>query len=338
MNVRFSLKFPVLIYFLLAAASVTWCQAARQGGDFSANPHAKKLPAETILVKGAWASASDSTTPLPEGGRLIGNVYRNDYFRLSFPLPPGWTQTYSGPPPSDSGYYVLAQLRLPGAATFSSLGTILISAQDLFFTLTPAANAAELIDYDKTHLQSFYKIEQSPIPVNIANRLFMRFDYGSPVAGLNWYILATEIRCHLIEFVFTSRDTALLQNLVQDVKNVQLPAEASPILGTGGGDVPVCVKDYATSENIIEKVDPVFIERRYNPIPVRIIIAKNGQVKHIHFLSAFPDQAKVIGDALKQWRFRPYLRNGQPVEVETGMLFGNAPRLPNSSSSAAVND
>jgi hypothetical protein len=29
-------------------------------------------------------------------------------------------------------------------------------------------------------------------------------------------------------------------------------------------------------------------------------------------------------DGLKQWRFRPYLRDGQPVEVETGMMFGRA--------------
>ena len=56
------------------------------------------------------------------------------------------------------------------------------------------------------------------------------------------------------------------------------------------------------------------------------IIDKEGKVKHIHFLSAFPDQAKAIADVLSQWRFRPYLRDGQPVEVETGILFGRAPR------------
>jgi hypothetical protein len=48
-------------------------------------------------------------------------------------------------------------------------------------------------------------------------------------------------------------------------------------------------------------------------------------VKHIHFLSAFPDQVKAIANALSQWRFRPYLRGGHPVEVETGIMFGRAP-------------
>jgi hypothetical protein len=47
-------------------------------------------------------------------------------------------------------------------------------------------------------------------------------------------------------------------------------------------------------------------------------------VQHIHFLSAFPDQARVITDALRQWKFKPYLRDGKPVEVETGVMFGRA--------------
>jgi hypothetical protein len=68
-------------------------------------------------------------------------------------------------------------------------------------------------------------------------------------------------------------------------------------------------------------------------VPVRIIIDKEGRVKHIHFLSAFPDQAKAISDALGQWRFKPYRVNGKVVEVETGILFGR----PASPRRAAVN-
>ena len=117
-----------------------------------------------------------------------------------------------------------------------------------------------------------------------------------------------------------------------------LPVEAGPISGRGGGEVPVCIKDYAREENVLERVDPVFAERRFNPVPVRVIIDKEGKVKHIHFLSAFPDQAKAVTDALFQWRFRPYLRDGKPVEVETGILFGRSPRRAISLASEAVNE
>jgi len=67
---------------------------------------------------------------------------------------------------------------------------------------------------------------------------------------------------------------------------------------------------------VITRVDPVLTEHRFNPVPVRIIIDKEGKVKHIHFLSAFPDQAKVITDALNQWKFKRYMRGGKPAEVE----------------------
>lgn len=109
-----------------------------------------------------------------------------------------------------------------------------------------------------------------------------------------------------------------------DLNKMQLPAEADPAAGTGGGDVPLCIKDYADSGNVITRVDPVFTERRFNAVPVRIIIDKEGKVKHIHFLSAFPDQAKAITDVFKQWKFKPYLRDRRPVEVETGIMFGRA--------------
>jgi hypothetical protein len=96
----------------------------------------------------------------------------------------------------------------------------------------------------------------------------------------------------------------------------------------------VCIKNYASGDNVTTKVDPVFAERRFNPVPVRIIVGKDGKVKHIHFISAFPDQAKAITDALMQWTFKPYLRNGEPVKVETGMMFGSAPSRTPATSAA----
>jgi hypothetical protein len=62
--------------------------------------------------------------------------------------------------------------------------------------------------------------------------------------------------------------------------------------------------------------------------PIRITIDKPGNVKHIHLIGAFPDQAKAISDAVKQWRFKPLLVEGKPIEVATGIMFGRAPQTP----------
>jgi hypothetical protein len=63
--------------------------AAQNGGGSFTNLRPKtKVPENVILVKGAWSSASDSATAVPEGGSLTNNVYRNQYFGITCPLPP----------------------------------------------------------------------------------------------------------------------------------------------------------------------------------------------------------------------------------------------------------
>ena len=310
------LRIPALLCACCVSVAAAGQQQPLNGGDFSQGPQSRKVPADVILVKGAWSGASDTATPDPEGGKVNTESYDNPYFGLQLTLPKSWIQKYEGPPPSDSGYYVLAQLRpaetLPGRAR----GTLLIAAQDLFFSPIRATGPLELINYTREHLQADYRVERPPANVTVAGRDFVELNYGSAVSGLHWSVFATQIRCHVVEFIFTSTDTHLLETLTH----------ALDALKAGSDQAPVCVKDYATAENVLERVDPVFTERRYNAVPVRVIIDRDGKVKHIHYLSAFPSQAQAITAAVSQWRFKPYLRNGQPVEIETGILFGRAPR------------
>src|SRR6267378_8311075 len=91
---------------------------SENGGDFSTNTHPKAegiVPKDTIIVKGAWSSASDSTTPLPEAAVLSNNVFTDQYFGITYPLPSGWLQKFTPPPPSDTGRYVLAQIGRNGS-------------------------------------------------------------------------------------------------------------------------------------------------------------------------------------------------------------------------------
>jgi hypothetical protein len=305
------------------------------GGDFSTNTHPGAegiVPKDTILVKGAWSSASDSTTPLPESAVLANNVFTDQYFGIAYPLLSGWIEKFTPPPPSETGSYTLAQLARSGSYTFGqgsqeeSRGSITFTAQDMFFTPVPAANAQQYVNFAKSHLPEYYELEMKPTQTTIAGQPFTFFAYWSSAAELHWYVLATQIRCHTVEIVLMNHDPKALEELLRDLdKKMKLPAEASSTGGTGGGSVPVCIKDYAQA-NVTQKVDPVLTLRRYNAIPVRIIIDREGKVKHIHFLSAYPEQEKAITEALKQWKFKPYEKNGQRLEVETGIMFGRSSR------------
>ncbi len=310
---------------------LAWAQGAPKNNlDFPSTPAGQltKVPEGVVLVKGARPSASDSVTPVPEGGNVTNNVFTNKYFGLTYSLPPDWRQKYEGPPPSDTGRYVLAQITPADTFKGPARGNILVTAQDMFFSQLPAANTVELINFEKDNLQADYKVELPPTQMKVADHSFTFFAYWSPAAELHWYVLVTEMRCHALQIVLSSRDTKLLENLMLDLNRMKLPPEAGVAEGASGAAVPVCLKEYARDENMIAKVNPVFTEHRFNPVPVRIIIDKEGKIKHIHLVSAFPDQAKAVTDALRQWKFKPYLRDGQPAEVETGIMFGQVSQSP----------
>jgi hypothetical protein len=252
------------------------------------------VPKGVILVKGATPSASDASTPLPEQGSVAAGRYRNPYFGLAYPIPAGWSEQPAGPPPSDGGNYVLASF---GAGK----ANVLLTAQDLFFGPRPAAAA---------RLAPPFQLESAPAEVTIGGRTFQRVAYGAPVAGLHWRMLSTEARCHVLTFTFSGTDVAALDAAERAMSAISLAPAG-----------PACIADYADA---VERTPPAFITRRHNPIPVRVILGKDGRVKHAHLLSAFPDQSDAILAALRAWRFKPYQVDERAVEVETGLMFGAA--------------
>jgi len=246
------------------------------------------VPKGVILIKGATPSASDSSTPLPEQGSVAGGRYRNPYFGLSYPIPAGWNEQPAGPPPSDSGSYVLAEYALLDGARPKAW--VLITAQDLFFG-SPS------------------RIEGAADEVTIADRKFHRVVRTAPRTGLQWRVLSTDTRCHALTFTFTGTDVAALDAAEKGLRSLSLASDAAPL----------CLRDYA--DNAVEKTEAHFAQR-FNTIPVRLIIDAEGRVKHVHVLSAFPEQSEPIIAALRAWRFEPYVVDGRGVEVETGVVFG----------------
>ncbi|HEX9982224.1 MAG TPA: energy transducer TonB [Thermoanaerobaculia bacterium] len=269
------------------------------------------VPKGVILVPGAVASASDTSTAVPEAGRIGDGRYRNAYFGLTYPIPAGWTEQPAGPPPSDAGGYVLTQFAAMDGERVRA--HVLVTAQDLFFAPFAADGAKELAGLARRMVPERYAIDKSPAEVTIAGRTFYRLAYSAPRSGLHWRILTTDTRCHALTFTFTGTETAILDDAEKGLANVAL-----------GADAPACVNDYARDHTLV-RTTPDFVQR-YNTIPVRVIIDTEGKIRHAHLLSAFPEQSKAILTALQEWRFKPYLRDGKPVEVETGIIFGS-PRV-----------
>ncbi|MFZ0135520.1 MAG: energy transducer TonB [Candidatus Sulfotelmatobacter sp.] len=52
-------------------------------------------------------------------------------------------------------------------------------------------------------------------------------------------------------------------------------------------------------------------------VVLRAVIDKEGNIQDLQLVSGHPMLVPAAVEAVKQWRYRPYLLNGQPVEVET---------------------
>lgn len=52
-------------------------------------------------------------------------------------------------------------------------------------------------------------------------------------------------------------------------------------------------------------------------VVLQATISRNGTIENLHVVSGAPMLQQAAIDAVSQWRYRPYLLNGEPVEVET---------------------
>src|SRR6516225_2691906 len=52
-------------------------------------------------------------------------------------------------------------------------------------------------------------------------------------------------------------------------------------------------------------------------VVLQAVISKDGSIANLHLISGHPMLAPAAIDAVKQWKYKPYFLNGEPVEVET---------------------
>jgi periplasmic protein TonB len=52
-------------------------------------------------------------------------------------------------------------------------------------------------------------------------------------------------------------------------------------------------------------------------VVLRAVIAKNGTIQELQFVSGAPELMRSAMDAVRQWRYKPTELEGRPVEVET---------------------
>jgi len=92
------------------------------------------------------------------------------------------------------------------------------------------------------------------------------------------------------------------------------PPKAAPARIRVGGNVQAAA--------LVRKVDPIYppiakTAHISGTVVLHAIIGKDGAVKDLEYVSGPPLLMKSALDAIKQWRYKPTMLNGEPVEVDT---------------------
>ena len=105
------------------------------------------------------------------------------------------------------------------------------------------------------------------------------------------------------------------------------------VIGSVLSSTPVAVPKIATPQRVrvssgvqsgllVRKVNPTYppLARQARIQGVVILqaqISKDGNIENLQLISGHPMLAPAAIEAVKQWKYKPYLLNGEPVEVET---------------------
>jgi len=105
------------------------------------------------------------------------------------------------------------------------------------------------------------------------------------------------------------------------------------VIGGIISSTPVAVPKVATpqrvrvSQGVVSGLKVKDVRPNYPPLArqariqgtvvLHAVISKEGAIENLTLMSGHPMLAPAAIDAVKQWRYKPYLLNGEPVEVDT---------------------
>jgi protein TonB len=101
---------------------------------------------------------------------------------------------------------------------------------------------------------------------------------------------------------------------------VNLPPSAGAGKSTASDLIEV-PEDFA-DDQVVHRVHPVYpkqarAKKLHGTVVLQAVISKQGKVDSLQLVSGDPQLAQAAAEAVKQWRYKPYSRNGEPTDFQT---------------------
>jgi len=304
-------------------------------------------------------SNGSSPTLAYEDGSITNNVYTNECLGISLPIPDGWLLNKQLVVADGKARHMpggeLALLVLDHHKEGAFGNRIAVTAHDANGSVLSVRdfisnNAHRQVNLDPEHRE----ILKDTYSVDYGGKHFSRADYKQSLpngGALYQSFVYTKFRGYFIGETLVAASPEELDQAANSLQHIAFQDdEQNPkcvmrgddssnsgiIVGvissksntpqpTSGLPQRVRISQDVSKSLLIKKVPAQYpplaqqaqIQGR---VALDVVINKEGHVQDIMLISGHPMLAPAAINAVKQWEYKPYLVNGQPVEVETQVV------------------
>jgi hypothetical protein len=294
-----------------------------------------------VLTVGSVFSFAQS---LPEKGSVEGNVYTNKTLGLIWEIPANW-QVKNDPATAPAHTQILLETLPGGAQSGESVAMIGIDSDHFNEEAQPPIDSDIWIPLPRQTDHSELSDLKLLSDLTLGNGLPVhRYDFRSaqqPERFLTF--LSGPRKGYGVDFVILANSTEHLEEIIHTLVEMKIrpdwPANSAPIAGhiqpsVQSEDKPQ-ISDKENASHLEHTVAPEYsgvLRAAHTHGAVKLLghIGVDGKIKDLYVLSGPIMLRNPAIAAVSQWRYRPYLVQGKPEEVETTITIGFGLGNPNS--------
>ncbi len=281
----------------------------------------------------AQQPSNDSPNTLTfENGTVANGIYSNECFGFSLPIPAGWEVNDAVTAGGKARHRSDKSLLLLYLYQQGKPGGIILNAWD---SAGHSGNAQDFVS-DAVRAQSNFQTEKRELvretfAVDYGGRHFFRSDYKAMMRDTPVYLayVFTEFRGYFIGETLASSSPAGLDEAASSLQRISFQEDqVNPKCVMGPFDPTTSLVHIAQGVSkglLIKRVPPDYPEiARQAHIQGEVVlqarIDRNGNIEDLTLISGHPMLAPAAIRAVKQWKYKPYILNGEAVTVETHIV------------------
>jgi TonB family protein len=282
----------------------------------------------------ACAQAPDNAPPSTlnfESGVIANGVYSNECFGFSLPIPSGWKVDESISVDGKARHrYDKGLLLLVLHKQGDPAGRIFLTASAAGDQSSSAQDSVSTAVHEEVKLSSDLELVRDASAVDYGGVHFYRFDYqhlqSGQTAGYSAYVY-TKFRGYIIGDTISSGSLQGLDEAASSLHAITFQQDQINPKCVMALDKPLRVRaSQGVSQSLlVKRVPPAYPDsarqaRIQGQVILHAIIDTGGNVSELSLASGHPMLAPAAITAVKQWKYRPYLMNNHPAEVETQII------------------